>query len=323
MTTPITFAKDSDQIVTLTIDMPGQSANTMNAVFRDAFKEAIDRLEAEREAIAGVIICSAKKSFFAGGDLKDLIAVKPEQAEEFFRRSLISKGQLRRLEKLGKPVVAAINGAALGGGWEICLASHARFCLDDDKIPLGLPEVTLGLLPGAGGVNRMTRLLGLQAALPFLMEGKQFSPAEGKKLGLITGLASDTADMLTQARAWIKAHPAAAQPWDQEGFQIPGGKPNAPSQLAFVRTAPAILLKKTKGCYPAPEAILSAAVEGLMVDIDTALRVEARYFTSLVIGKVAKSMIGTFFFQMNDIKSGKSRPQGFERSSFKRVGDGE
>lgn len=320
MTNAITFEKDSDNIVTLTIDMPGQSANTMNALFKQAFKETLDRLEAERDEIAGVIIASAKKSFFAGGDLNDLIAVRPEQAEQFFRASLASKGQLRRLEKLGKPVVAAINGAALGGGWEICLASHARFCLDDDKIALGLPEVTLGLLPGAGGVNRMTRLLGLQAALPFLMEGKQFTPAEGQQLGLITGLAVDRADLLTQARAWINANPAAAQPWDREGFQIPGGKPNAPSQLAFVRSAPALLLKKTKGCYPAPAAILAAAVEGLMVDIDTALRVEARYFTSLVTSKVAKNMIGTMFFQMNEIKAGKSRPQGVARSDFKRVG---
>jgi 3-hydroxyacyl-CoA dehydrogenase/enoyl-CoA hydratase/3-hydroxybutyryl-CoA epimerase len=316
----IAFEKDSEQIVTLTIDMPGQSANTMSGAFKEAFQATLDRLEAERDEIAGVIIASAKKSFFAGGDLNDLIAVRADQAEEFFRRSLASKGNLRRLEKLGKPVVAAINGAALGGGWEICLASHARFCLDDDKIALGLPEVTLGLLPGAGGVTRMTRLLGLQAALPYLMDGKQFTPAAGVKAGLITGLAADRDDMLAQARAWIRANPAPRQPWDQDGYKVPGGLPGDAAQVAFIRGATGALLKKTRGCYPAPAAILAAAVEGLMVDIDTALRIEARYFTSLVIHPVSKNMIGTFFFQMNEIKAGKSRPAGFERTSFSRIG---
>lgn len=316
----IGFEKDNENIVTLTIDMPGQSVNTMNSAFKEAFKATVDRLEAERDDIAGVIITSAKKSFFAGGDLNDLIAVRAGQAEEFFLRSLASKGNLRRLEKLGKPVVAAINGAALGGGWEICLASHARFCLADDNIALGLPEVTLGLLPGAGGVNRMTRLLGLQAALPYLMDGKQFTPASGLKAGLITGLALDRDDLLAQARAWVRANPAPRQPWDQDGYKVPGGKPNDAAQVAFVRGATGALMKKTKGCYPAPEAILAAAVDGLLVDIDTALRIEARYFTSLVIHPVAKNMIGTLFFQMNEIKAGKSRPQGVARASFSRIG---
>jgi 3-hydroxyacyl-CoA dehydrogenase/enoyl-CoA hydratase/3-hydroxybutyryl-CoA epimerase len=316
----ITYEKNSEQIVTLTIDMPGQAANTMNGAFKEAFQATVDRLEAERDEIAGVIITSAKKSFFAGGDLNDLIAVRADQAEEFFRRSMASKGNLRRLEKLGKPVVAAINGAALGGGWEICLASHARFCLDDDKIALGLPEVTLGLLPGAGGVTRMTRLLGLQAALPYLMDGRQFTPAAGIKAGLITGLAADRDDMLAQAHAWIRANPAPRQPWDQDGYKVPGGLPGDAAQVAFIRGATGALMKKTKGCYPAPEAILAAAVEGLMVDVDTALRIEARYFTSLVIHPVSKNMIGTFFFQMNEIKAGKSRPAGFERTSFSHIG---
>ena len=317
---PIKFEKDQDGIVTLTFDYPGQTANTMTDAFKQSYEAVITRLEAEREAITGVILTSAKKTFFAGGNLKDLLAVRPDQAEEFFRRSVTTKMGHRRLEKLGKPVVAAINGTALGGGWELCLMSHARFCLNDDKILLGLPEVTLGLLPGAGGVVRMTRMLGLKNALPYVMEGKLFAPEAGLKAGLLNGLANDPAELLALARAWIKENPAPSQPWDREGFTIPGGKPNAPELVGFVRTAPAMLQKKTKGCYPAPEAILSVAVEGLMVDIDTALRIEARYMTSLVTHPVSKNMIRTFFFQMNEIKSGKSRPHDIEKVTFKRVG---
>ncbi len=317
---PIKYSQDADGIVTLTFDDPDQSVNTMSAPFKEAFQEAITRLESEKADITGVIITSAKKTFFAGGNLNDLLAVRPDEAGAFFERSLAVKAGHRRLEKLGKPVVAAINGAALGGGWEICLMSHARFALDDDKIMLGLPEVTLGLLPGAGGIVRMTRLLGLKAALPYLLEGRLFSPAEGLRGGLLNGLAPDRDALLAQARAWIKANPAAAQPWDREGYSVPGGKPNAPENVAFVRTAPAILQKKTRGCYPAPEAILSAAVEGLMVDVDTALRIESRYMTSLVIHPVSKNMIRTFFFQMGEIKSGKSRPNDVARASFSKIG---
>ena len=316
----INYSQDADGIVTLTLDDPDHSANTMSTPFKAAFHEAISRLEQEKDTITGVIIASAKKTFFAGGNLNELLAVRREEAERFFQNSLAMKASHRRLEKLGRPVVAAVNGAALGGGWEICLICHARFALDDDKITLGLPEVTLGLLPGAGGVVRMTRLLGLKSALPYLLEGRLFSPAEGLRAGLLDGLAPDRDTMLRMARDWIKANPAAAQPWDREGYAVPGGKPNAPDNVSFVRTAPAILQKKTRGCYPAPEAILSAAVEGLMVDVDTALRIEARYLTSLVIHPVSKNMIRTFFFQMSEIRSGKSRPADIARASFAKVG---
>ena len=317
---PIKFEKSADGIVTLTFDAQDQSANTMNAAFKQSFSETIHRLVAEKDQITGVILTSAKKTFFAGGNLKDLIAVRPDQAEEFYKRSIVTKMEHRLLETMGKPVDAAINGTALGGGWELCLMSHARFALNDDKIMLGLPEVTLGLLPGAGGVVRMTRMLGLKAALPYVMEGKIFKPSEGLKSGLLNGLAKDYDDLMAQARSWILANQSPNQPWDREGFNIPGGKPNSPELLPFVRTAPATLQKKTRGCLPAPEAILSCAVEGLMVDIDTALRIEARYMTSLVINPVSKNMINTFFFHMNEIKSGKSRPAGFPTAKFTRVG---
>ncbi len=317
---PITFEKSSDGIVTLTFDAPEQSANTMTAAFKQAFSAVIQRLVAERDQITGVIMTSAKKTFFAGGNLKDLMAVTPEQSEEFFARSVATKMEHRTLEKLGKPVVAAINGTALGGGWELCLMSHARFCLDDDKIMLGLPEVTLGLLPGAGGVVRMTRMLGLKAALPFVMEGKIIKPAEALKAGLINGLAKDQADLMDQARAWIRSNPAPVQAWDQAGFTIPGGLPTSAELHAFIQTTSENLHRKTRGCLPAPTTILDVAVQGMTLDIDQALLLEARGMTSLVTHPVSKNMINTFFFQMNEIKSGKSRPKDFPRATFRRVG---
>ena len=166
MTDAIRYEKGQDQIVVLTLDMPGQSANTMNAAYREAMAATLTRLEAEKDEIAGVVITSAKKTFCAGGDLNELIKVDKAHAKSFYDSVLVLKAQLRRLETLGKPVVAAINGAALGGGWEICLACHHRVALDDKSVQLGLPEVTLGLLPGGGGVVRMVRMLGLEKALP-------------------------------------------------------------------------------------------------------------------------------------------------------------
>ncbi|HEX4937774.1 MAG TPA: enoyl-CoA hydratase-related protein, partial [Candidatus Kapabacteria bacterium] len=175
MTDHIRYEKDSDNIVVLTMDMVGQSANTMNLNYQQAMDACLDRLEKE-EKLAGVVITSAKKTFFAGGDLNDLIKASPEVAEAFMNGTLLVKKQLRRIEKLKAPVVAAINGAALGGGYEICMACNHRIAINDAKTKIGLPEVTLGLLPGAGGVVRLTRMLGLEAAAPFLMEGKQVSP---------------------------------------------------------------------------------------------------------------------------------------------------
>nr|MBP9033503.1 enoyl-CoA hydratase/isomerase family protein [Pseudomonadales bacterium] len=176
----IRYEKDDQNIVHLVFDNPTESANLMNADFRASLAEAVAKLKGESE-LAGVILRSAKSTFFAGADLKELIAAREQGAEAMWAVAQPMKEQLRAIETLGKPVVAAINGAALGGGWEICLCAHHRIALDDAKIPLGLPEVTLGLLPGAGGVVRMVRLLGIEASLPFLLEGQQFNPVKGKE----------------------------------------------------------------------------------------------------------------------------------------------
>ena len=320
MTQAIRYEKGQDQIVVLTLDMPGQSANTMNAVYRDAMAATVARLEAEKDSIAGVVITSAKKTFFAGGDLNELIKVDKAHAKDFYGNVLVLKAQLRRLETLGKPVVAAINGAALGGGWEICLACHYRVALDEKSVQLGLPEVTLGLLPGGGGVVRMVRMLGLEKALPYLLEGKKVRPQQALQAGLINALATDHDELLAKSRAWIRANPEARQPWDNKGYSIPGGTPSSPKVAQMLAIAPSILRSKTNGCLPAPEKILCAAVEGAQVDFDTAHLIETRYFTELVTGQVAKNMIGTFWFQLNEINAGSSRPQGFAQYVTRKVG---
>lgn len=320
MTDAIRFEKDSDNIVTLTMDMPGQNANTMNGDFREAILAIAERIEKEIDSISGVIYASAKKTFFAGGDLNELITAKPEDAEAFFNMVEIIKAPLRKIETLGVPVVAAINGAALGGGFEICLACHHRVALDDKKVIVGLPEVTLGLLPGGGGVARMTRMLGLENALPYLMEGKQLKVEKAIKAGLIDELATDVDDLMAKAKAWIKANPKSQQPWDVKGYKIPGGLPSHPAVAQKLAIIPSILRQKTKGCFPAPEKILAAAVEGAQVSFDQACTIESRYFVELTTGQISKNMIGTFWFQLNEIKAGGSRPDGIDVYTTKKVG---
>lgn len=315
----IQYQKTEDHIVILTFDSPNQSANTMNADFRTALEEVVAQLQAD-EQIAGIIFRSAKKTFFAGGDLDELIQATPEHATEFFNMIEDMKAKLRYIETRGIPVVAALNGTALGGGWEVALCAHHRIALNDAKTKFGLPEVTLGLLPGGGGIVRMVRLLGLQNALPLLTEGKQFGVEKAKSLGLVHDTAESLDELLEKSVAWIKQHPHSQQPFDVKGYKIPGGSPSSPAVAQMLAIAPAMLRDKTKGCYPAPEAILSAAVEGAQVDVDTALRIESRYFTYLATGQISKNMIGTFWHGINAIKSGASRPKDFTPWKATKVG---
>ncbi|MGI5995416.1 3-hydroxyacyl-CoA dehydrogenase NAD-binding domain-containing protein [Saccharomonospora viridis] len=318
----IRWEQDSDGIVVLTLDDPKQSANTMNADFRESFGVTIDRLEAEKDSITGVVITSAKKTFFAGGDLNDLIKATPADAEAITEYSNELKQQLRRLETLGRPVVAAINGAALGGGLEIALACHHRIAADVKGSRIGLPEVTLGLLPGAGGVVRTVRLLGIQnAVLNVLVQGQRYRPAKALEIGLIHELVDSVDELLPKAKEWIKANPEAQQPWDVKGYKIPGGTPSNPKFAANLPAFPATLRKQLKGApMPAPRAILATAVESTQVDIDTAFKIETRYFVSLVTGQVAKNMTKAFFFDLQHINSGGSRPKGFEKYTARKVG---
>jgi 3-hydroxyacyl-CoA dehydrogenase/enoyl-CoA hydratase/3-hydroxybutyryl-CoA epimerase len=312
----IRWERDVDGVVVLTMDDPEQSANTMNARYAAAIRETVDRLERERDELRGVVITSAKKTFFAGGDLNDLRRVGPEDAEQFAGFVRDGKAVLRRLETLGRPVVAAINGAALGGGFEIALACHHRVVVDDPKAVVGFPEVQLGLLPGAGGVVRSVRMLGLvDALMQLLLQGQRLGPAKAKELGVVDEVVATREELVPAAKAWIAAQGEdfAGQPWDQHGWRIPGGTPSTPKLAQNLPAFPANLRKQLKGAtYPAPKAIMAAAVEGAQVDVDNAFEIEGRYFVSLATGQVAKNMIQAFFFDMQRVNGDRDRPAGLE-----------
>lgn len=319
----IKWDKDADGIVTLTLDDPTGSANVMNDHYRESMHNAVQRLTEEKDSVTGVVLTSAKKTFFAGGDLKAMIHVGPDDAQAVFEQCEGIKADLRALETLGKPVVAAINGAALGGGLEIALACHHRIAADVKGSQLGLPEVTLGLLPGGGGVARTVRMLGIQNAfMNVLAQGTRFTPAKAKAAGLIDELVGSVDELVPAAKAWIKANPeGGVQPWDTKGYKMPGGTPASPALAAILPSFPALLRKQVKGAnMPAPRAILAAAVEGAQVDFDTASRIESRYFVSLVTGNVAKNMIQAFFFDLQHINGGGSRPDGIEKTPIKKIG---
>lgn len=317
--TAVRYDQDADGIVTLTLDDPTSSANTMNELYLSSMEAAVQRLHDEQDGVTGVVVASAKKTFFAGGDLKSMVTATPEDAPAIFATAEAIKASLRRLETFPRPVVAAINGAALGGGLEIALAANRRIAVDDRSVKIGLPESTLGLLPGGGGVTRVVRMLGLQSALmDVLMPGTQFDPQGALAKGLVDELVATREELVPAAKAWILAHQddedAASKPWDRPGYKMPGGTPKTPALAQFLPAFPALLRKQTKGAvYPAPRAIMSAAVEGAQVDFDTASRIETRYFTNLVVSQQAKNMIQAFFFDLQAIGSGSLRPQGIER----------
>ncbi|MEU8679420.1 3-hydroxyacyl-CoA dehydrogenase NAD-binding domain-containing protein [Streptomyces sp. NPDC048560] len=317
----IRWEESDDHVVTLVLDDPGQSANTMNAAFIDSLDAVAARLAERRDDIRGVIVTSAKNSFFAGGDLRDLISVTPETAGASFEAGMRVKRSLRVLETLGIPVVAAINGAALGGGYEIALACHHRVVLDSPAARVGLSEVTLGLLPGGGGVTRTVRMFGVADALrKVLLEGTQYGPARALEAGLVDEIAAGPHELLSRARAFVDAHPQSAQPWDAPGYRIPGGTPSDPELAARLPAFTAMLVSRTGGApCPAPLNILSAAVESSQVDVDTAFVVEAGYLTELVTGQITKNMIQAFFFDKQAVNSAVGRPKGFEPREVTKV----
>ncbi len=315
--TTIRWEQEEDGIVVLTLDDPSQSANTMNQAYKDSMAATVDRLEAEKEGITGVVITSAKKTFFAGGDLNDLGKATAQDAPRIAEEVRGIKLQLRRLETLGKPVVAAINGAALGGGLEICLACHHRIIVDDPTAVVGFPEVQLGLLPGAGGVVRTVRMLGIaDALLQLLMQGQRHRPAKALELGVVDEVVDSPDKLIPAAKAWIQSRSGeepVVQPWDVKGYKIPGGTPSNPKLAQNLPAFPANLRKQLKGAnYPAPHHIMAAAVEGAQVDFDNAIEIEGRYFVDLVTGQVAKNMIQAFFFDMQRVGGARGRPEGIE-----------
>jgi len=321
--TTIRWEQDEDGIVVLTLDDPNQSANTMNAAYAESMAATLDRLEAEKDEITGVVITSAKKTFFAGGDLNDLKQATPENAPELAEMVRTGKAQLRRLETMGKPVVAAINGAALGGGLEIALATHHRIAVDDPKVQMGFPEVQLGLLPGAGGVVRTVRMIGIvDALMQLLMQGQRLRPAKAKEVGILDEIVATREELVPAAKAWItsKAGEEVVQPWDVKGYKIPGGTPSNPKLAQNLPAFPANLRKQLKGAnYPAPHHIMAAAVEGAQVDFDTAIEIEGRYFVDLLVGQVSKNMIQAFFFDLQQVSGDRGRPESIESYTAKKA----
>lgn len=316
----IKYEKDTDNIATLTLDMSGRPHNVINHEILEAFVPVVEHLKKEKAAgaLRGVILTSAKKSFLAGGDLEYLY--RAEDASEIFSVTERLKAFFRDLERPGVPVVAAINGNALGTGFELTLACHHRIVIDDNDIKLGLPEVMLGLIPSGGGIIRLMWLLGIEEAFPILTSGRRYAPGEALQAGIIDELASDRKEMLAKAKAWLMQTEEGRRRWDREECRIPGGNASNHRVGAVIRRFAAELASITHNNYPAPQAILNVLAEGSKVDFDTACRIESRYYTELLSSQQCKNMIKAFWFDRNFIRQGKNRPRGFGKFRPRSVG---
>jgi 3-hydroxyacyl-CoA dehydrogenase/enoyl-CoA hydratase/3-hydroxybutyryl-CoA epimerase len=311
-------------IATITFDEQGSPVNTMCLQWQDDLDAVAAQVVKDKAQLRGIVLASAKSTFFAGADLKGVMRSTTADGPRVFTEIERIKRNFRTLETLGVPVVSCLNGAALGGGWEVALVGHHRIAFNSPKVQFGLPEITLGLIPGGGGITKMTRVLGLMAAQPYVLESKLFGPEEALKIGVVHELVATPEELMPRALAFIEAaqgKPEAAQHvWDRKDYKMPGGTPSNPKIAGMLSVAPAVLKQKTRGLYPAPEAALAAMVEGAMVDFDTAMRIESRYLAGLMVSPVAKNMINTFFFNLNAIKGGQSRPKGVPRYQPKKVG---
>lgn len=324
----IKLKKGTDGIVELIFDQPNEKVNKMGDEYITAMQKAVGELVAMKDKIVGVYVRSGKDTFFGGGDLNMLLEMptKMDEKEATFKFNGImeAKKPLRLLETLGVPVVVGINGAALGGGYEIALACHHRIAIDRADVKMGLPEAQLGLMPGAGGVVRMVRKFGCQNAITFISQGMQYAGAKALEKGFCDELATDEKDMHAKAKAWILANAGAKQPWDQPGYKIPGGSPadKDPDQglIGLLYFGPVNVMNSTKSNFPAPKAIFACVHDVARVDFDTAEKIEARYFLSLMTSQVAKNMIRTFFFQLQALEKGASRPKGVKPTSVKKLG---
>jgi 3-hydroxyacyl-CoA dehydrogenase/enoyl-CoA hydratase/3-hydroxybutyryl-CoA epimerase len=316
MASAINLNLGDDGILVATMDLPGRPMNVVGDELMTGIAAAVERLA--DPAVKGLILTSAKADFCAGGDLDRMS--KWTTPQEPFDASLAMKQVLRQLELQGKPVVAAINGHALGGGLEIALACHARIAIADPRLKIGQPEVKLGLLPGGGGTVRLPRLVGIQQALQICGEGGDLSPAKALGMGLLTAVAQDRDELMAQARAWITANPKAKQPWDLPKFRMPGGDSRSPAMAQLFAIAPSIASAKSQGNYPAVQHIMSSLFEGGLMDFDNACVVESRYFAACAMSPESRNMIGTLWYQLNAIKKGASRPAGIAPSKVRKLG---
>lgn len=311
-------------IATITFDEQGSPVNTMCLQWQDDLDAIAAQVVKDKAQLRGIVLASAKSTFFAGADLKGVMRSTEADGPRVFREIERIKKNFRTIETQGVPVVSCLNGAALGGGWEVALVGHHRIAVNNPKVQFGLPEITLGLIPGGGGITKMTRVLGLMAAQPYILESRLFGPEEAMKIAVVHELVATPDELVPRALAFIEASrgkpEACTHVWDRKDYKMPGGTPSNPKIAGMLSVAPAVLKQKTRGLYPAPEAALAAMVEGAMVDFDTAMRVESRYLASLMVGPVARNMINTFFFNMNAIKGGQSRPKDVPKYRPQRVG---
>jgi 3-hydroxyacyl-CoA dehydrogenase/enoyl-CoA hydratase/3-hydroxybutyryl-CoA epimerase len=318
--------QDADGIVTLSWDVPGRTMNVLTGSVIAELLTAAEKVAAD-ETIKGLVITSGKANGFCAGAALDEMeggsasAAKSEQdaIAARFQGVMTFHKSLRKLETCGKPVAAAINGLALGGGLEVTLACHYRVVADNPKIQLGLPEAKVGLLPGGGGTQRLPRLVGAQAALPMLLQGGSVDPQKALGMKLVHAVAP-LADIVANAKAWCKANPKAAQPWDAKDFKIPGGGPYSPGGGQVFTMGNSMLRKESYGNYPAQRYIMSCVYEGLQVPIDAGLRIEARYFTKLMMQPESRNMIRSLFLSMQDLGKGARRPKKEAASDTKNLG---
>jgi 3-hydroxyacyl-CoA dehydrogenase/enoyl-CoA hydratase/3-hydroxybutyryl-CoA epimerase len=317
MTAAIHLEVGTDGMAVATMDLPGRPMNVVNDELMTALAHVVERVESD-DAVKGLVLTSAKADFCAGGDLDRMS--KWQDPREPFEASMAMKAVLRRMETMGKPVVAAIGGHALGGGLEIALACHARIVLDDARLKLGQPEVKLGLLPGGGGTVRLPRLVGIQAALQIMAEGNDIAPAKALSMGLVTELATDRDELLAKAKAWCLAHPKAKQPWDEAKFRFPGGDSRSPAVAQLWSIGPSVAAAKSYGNYPAVTHIMSSVFEGGLLGFDAASAVESRYFAACAMSQESRNMIGTLWYQLNAIKKGASRPAKVPPSKVGKLG---
>jgi 3-hydroxyacyl-CoA dehydrogenase/enoyl-CoA hydratase/3-hydroxybutyryl-CoA epimerase len=321
MTQNIHYSVDADGIAILAIDVAGRPMNVLTPEFRADLAACIDKVAGD-PAVRGAVVCSAKPSFMAGADIKDMVGafdrgITPAEASGF---SWELHKLFRRMETCGKPLAAAINGVALGGGFELALACHYRVIEDGPKAGVGLPEVTIGLLPGAGGTQRVPRLVGIPEALRLVTEGKQVAPADALKKGLVHEVAP-AAEIVERARQWILKGGEGVQPWDRKGFRIPGGAGQAsPAAAQAFMAGTALTARTTMRNYPAPLAILSCIYEGTQVPIEQGLRIESKYFGQLLAGPVARNLMRTMFVNKGLADKLARRPAGPPKSQVRRLG---
>ncbi len=321
MTQNIRYSVDGDGIALLQIDVAGRPMNVLTPEFSQDLVTCIERFAAD-PAVKGAVIASAKSAFVAGADIKDMVGaydrgIAPAEAAEF---SYAINKVFRRLETCGKPVAAAINGIALGGGFELALACHYRVIEDGPKAGVGLPEVKIGLLPGGGGTQRMPRLIGVTEALKLITEGRQLGAADALKKGLVHEVAP-VEQIVERARQWILKGGEGVQPWDKKGYRVPGGAGQAtPAAFQTFMAGTALTAKSTQRNYPAPLAILSCVYEGCQVPIDKGLRIESSYFGQLLAGPVARNLMRTMFVNKGLADKLARRPAGPPKSQVRRLG---